>query len=146
MVWEQSSRKKIVLAVFEFDGDQLALENLNKKVAATAGRFQKAGIDAFGLGFHEVEHCLDHPRRGKDFPVVGYAIFGLNEAHRITAFCAYFCCCMSNRVRLIPTTAKKLAIRRPALLVKWRISTVWGTVSIRGVCSALAAILSLSGV
>lgn len=36
------------------------------------------------LILHEVEHGLDQPRRRKDFPVVGDANFGFDQAHTLS--------------------------------------------------------------
>ena len=66
---------EVGLPELEFDGGELALQNLDEEVAAPARRLQEAGVDALGLVLDEVEHRLDHPRRGEDLPVVGDAFF-----------------------------------------------------------------------
>ncbi len=41
----------------------------------------------FGLLIiHQVEHRLDHPRGGENLPVVGDALFGLDQVHRSMHF------------------------------------------------------------
>ena len=64
---------EIGLPELEFDGGELALQNLHEEVAAPARRLQEARVDALGLVLHEVEHRLDHPRRSEHLPVVGDA-------------------------------------------------------------------------
>ena len=69
---------EVRLAVLEFHGGELAPQDLHKEVAAPARRLQEAGINAFRLVLHQVEHSLDHPRRGEHLPVVGDALFGFD--------------------------------------------------------------------
>ena len=64
---------KVGLPELEFDGGELALQDLNEEVPAPARRLQEAGVDALGLVLDEVEHRLDHPRGREDLPVVGDA-------------------------------------------------------------------------
>ena len=73
---------KVGLPVLEFDGGELALQDPDEEVAAPARRLQEAGVNALGLALDEVEHRLDHPRRGEDLPVVGDALFGLDQVHK----------------------------------------------------------------
>ena len=77
---------EVGLAVLEFHGGQLAPQDLHEEVAAPARRLQKARVNALGLVLHQVEHGLDHPRRGEDLPVVGDALFGLDEVFWVGAF------------------------------------------------------------
>ena len=44
----------------------------------------RSGVNAFRLALHQVEHGLDQPSRGKDLPVVGDAVFGLDQVHGLT--------------------------------------------------------------
>jgi len=69
---------KVGFPKFEFDGSELPLQDADKEVPAPARRFQEAGVDPLSLILHQIEHRLDHPRWGKDFPVVGNALFGLD--------------------------------------------------------------------
>ena len=65
----------IGLLELEFDCGELALQYPDKEVSAPASGLQKAGVNALGLALDEVEHRLNHPRRGEYLPVVGDALF-----------------------------------------------------------------------
>ena len=64
--------------VLEFHCGKLAPKHFHEEIAAAAGRLQEARVDPLGLVLHEVEHGLNHPFGGKDFPMVGNALFGLD--------------------------------------------------------------------
>ncbi len=66
---------EVGLPELEFDGGELALQDPDEEVPAPARRLQEAGVNALGLVLDQVEHRLDHPRRGEDLPVVGDALF-----------------------------------------------------------------------
>ena len=71
------------LTELRLDGGELALQNPYKKVAATACWLQKSRINALGFAFDKVKHRLDHPRGREDLAVVGDALFGLDQTHRL---------------------------------------------------------------
>jgi len=77
---------KIRLAVAEFNRGELAPQDLHEEIAAPARRFQKARVNALGFVFHKIEHRLYHPRRGKDFPMLGNALFGPDVIHGVMRF------------------------------------------------------------
>jgi hypothetical protein len=81
----RSSVFKVGLAEFEFNGRELAPENLDQKIAATARRLQKARVNALCLAFDEVEHRLDQPRWGEDLSVIGDALLGFDVLHKAKA-------------------------------------------------------------
>jgi hypothetical protein len=65
----------------EFDGSELPLHNPDQEVPTSAGRLQKAGVNALSLALDEVEHCFDHPRRSEHLPMVGNPLLGFDQAH-----------------------------------------------------------------
>jgi hypothetical protein len=67
-------RRRDLCAEFE-------VQHAHEEVAAAAGGLEEAGVDALGFVGHELEHGLDEPGRGKDLPMVGDALLGLDEAH-----------------------------------------------------------------
>ena len=78
---ERGWRSKSEGGVAEAFGGKLSLEDGDEEVAAAAGGLEEAGVEALGFVGHELEHGLDEPGRGKDLPMVGDALLGLDEAH-----------------------------------------------------------------
>lgn len=74
---------EIRLAVSQFYGGQLTLEDLHREIAAAARGFEEAGVDALGFSLYQIEHRLDQPFGGENLPVVGDALFRFYEAHEV---------------------------------------------------------------
>jgi hypothetical protein len=72
---------KIRIAEIQLYGGQLSLPNPHQKVAATAGRLQKPGVDTVGLIADKVQHGVHHPARGEYLAMVDNALFGLDQIH-----------------------------------------------------------------
>ena len=62
-------------------GGQLALQDGNKKISASARSLQETRVNALRLSLHQIKHVFDQPGRRKHFPVVCNAPFGLDQVH-----------------------------------------------------------------
>ena len=60
------------------DGRELALQDLDNKITASSGWFQKAGINALRLVLYEVEHGINQPCGSEYLSMVGNAFSGLD--------------------------------------------------------------------
>jgi hypothetical protein len=74
---------EVGLSTFCLDRGQLALGDWDKKIAASARRLQKTGVDALGPPFDNVEHFFDQPSRRKYLRVVGNALLGLDQTDMV---------------------------------------------------------------
>jgi hypothetical protein len=73
---------KLALAEFRLYSGQLALQDGNQKIPASACRFQETRVNALGLALDEIEHFIDEPTRRKNLlPVIGNATLGFDQIH-----------------------------------------------------------------
>ncbi len=72
---------KVGLAELGLNGGQLAPQDGDQKIPATARGLQETGVNALGLAFHQIKHVFDQPLRREHLSVVGNAPFGLDQTH-----------------------------------------------------------------
>ena len=77
---------KVGLPELDFDGGELALQDTDEEVAASACRLQEPRVDTLGLALDEIEHRLNHPCGGKDFPMIGDTLLRPGKVHGTTPF------------------------------------------------------------
>ena len=121
-------------AVFGFDRRELALRDTHDEIAAAAGRFQKARVDALSVSCLTKSNAWRQPsHRGERFAVIGDALSDLMSVMALSAGCRRWidharrrdwtvglACTMSERIRLIlgrrasatPTSRPTLRSRR----------------------------------
>ena len=69
------------------DGE-FATEDFDKEVAVSTGGFQETGVKPLRLRFYKVQHGIDLPGIGKNFPVSGHPVPGLDLGVHSALSCA----------------------------------------------------------